>query len=152
MKYLTLFLILLAVGCTKPEPIEFDFRGLKIGDPLPEYVTSGHWVNADLEYGKPTNVGVRYFEDGVLCISVYVLDDKFQGVVINGGNTLKEAYIQKHGQPHYTDKDGIYWHTTDHVPLRFHKGKARIKSNDYSDAEIKALEKANKSQVDNLNI
>ena len=152
MKYLTLFLILLAVGCShpQPEPIDFDFRGVKIGDPVPEYAKDGVWVSADQTLMK-SNVGT-YGVQGDIYIRVRVLNGAVAGFLINGGNDLKNACVNKFGEHHYDDESGIYWHTTDGTPLRFKDGILNIATHEFNKEKLEALKRREKEQAEKINL
>ena len=153
MKYLTLFLILLAVGCSQPqpEPIDFDFRGVKIGDPVPEHFKQGMWVNADLSGGK-SNVGVYGFQDDSIYVKVLVLDDTTQGFILRGGDDLKKAYVAKYGEHHFNSEGEVCWRTTDGVPLRFRNGQAMIATDEYRNEELAAIERKERKDVNNIKL
>ena len=102
MRYLTTLLLLVTlVGCgASYEPIEFDFRGLKLGDPAKKFedgkARTYNQVNANGKHGFEDS-----FMSDSLLVNVYSLEGVTHGFIIQGEN-ISAAYTSKYGPPHYT--------------------------------------------------
>ena len=153
MRYLTLLLLVTLAGCgqsePQPEPIEFDFRGVKIGDPVPEFAKGTFWVNID---GNDKKAGSNGFQDGSTYVRVYSIDDIVHGISLHGDEDLLTAYKKKYGQPHFIDSEGQHWNTTDGVALRYVDNSVGIITKEYLKQRDAAREVTKQSRVDSIKL
>lgn len=105
MRYLLLLCLLgLFVGCDNGSPpIEFEYKGMKVGDPVDSKGWSWQPFN-DEPNGKSGIFSKN--DDGFT--QVFVIDGKFHGVSANGMDVARnrEAHKVKYGEPHSTSSDG----------------------------------------------
>lgn len=150
MRYLTLLLLVILAGCSQTEPIEFDFRGLKIGDPYQEidgaFVMTDNPVDANGKSGRMISMNCD-----PISVEVYTLEGDTHGVTVYGDN-LSNAYIDKYGPPHFTADGRECWRTTSDAVLYIKGRTASIMTDEFSDHLADSNEEFEQSQIEKMKL
>ena len=153
MRYLLLIMVF-AVGCSQsepqPEPIEFDFRGVKIGEPYKElddvFVVTNNSVDVNGKSGRMITMN-----SDPITVEIYTLEGDTHGVTVYGDN-LSSAYINKYGPPHFTANGRECWRTTSDAVLYVKGRTASIMTDEFSDHIDDSNEEFEQSEIDKLNL
>ena len=149
MRYLLLIMVF-TVGCSQPEPIEFDFRGLKIGEPYQEIdgavVVTNNSVDANGKSGRKITMNCD-----PVSVEIYTLEGDALGVTVYGDN-LSNAYIDKYGPPHFISDGRECWRTTSDAVFYVKGRTASIMTDEFTDHLADSNKEFEKSEIDKLKL
>jgi len=152
MRYIALLLLLVTLaGCgASYEPIEFDFRGVKIGEPYQEIdgavVVTNNSVDANGKSGRKITMNCD-----PVSVEIYTLEGDTHGVTVYGDN-LSNAYIGKYGPPQYTSEGRQCWRTTSGAVFYVKGRTASIMTNEFVDHLEAANAEFEKSEIDQMKL